>query len=524
MLRVAVAAAAAIGFGASDAAAATPDYEPLRSYGTPGGEGAGGIAAPEGIGVDPISGRIVVADAGAQRVAVFRAGGRFLRAFGKDVDPAGGDGPEVCSDRCRIGTDGTEGGAFGSPWDAEVSPDGRRIYVVERANERVSVFTARGRFQRTFGYDVTDDEGPAPEICTEHCFAGLPTDSAGGFNGPSSASFGPGGDLYITDSRNNRIAHYTPRGRFTEALGKDVSSAGGSGWEACADDATCRSGAVGGAAGALNDLRGIGFSPSGDAFAGSWSHHRVSALSLSPPRFRFAFGKDVVPDSPESFEICTDLCWSGWADDTPGAIDGAHGIAIDARGTVYVADANNNRINVYRRNGAFEHSFGYGVVPGDPGDEIDVCTAITGCRAGSPRGALEQPHGLYVDCRGTLFAASQASGELTAFATGPRAHPGPCRLRPKRARLNRRRGTAKLRVLVPYASRLTLNGRGIERSRTGHRGLEGNEQLKIKPRGRLKRKLRRRGHARARVTVTMRPTDGNAVQRRSKRITLRKRR
>jgi hypothetical protein len=90
--------------------------------------------------------------------------------------------------------------------------------------------------------------------------------------------------------------------------------------------------------------------------------------------------------------------------------------------------------------------------------------------------------------------------------------------KPKR---NRKRGTAKLPVRVPGAGLLELRGKGLKRVRK-QRPVAGTTKLAVKPKGRLTRKLKRRGTAKPRAKVTFTPTGGEPNTE-SKRVRLKKR-
>lgn len=86
---------------------------------------------------------------------------------------------------------------------------------------------------------------------------------------------------------------------------------------------------------------------------------------------------------------------------TPGIQGGKcknpHGIAVDTEtGRVYVADTGNNRVNVFRSDGVFLFTFGWGVKTG--ANELQTCT--TGCQAGTPgvgSGQFSSPSWIAVD-------------------------------------------------------------------------------------------------------------------------------
>ncbi len=70
-----------------------------------------------------------------------------------------------------------------------------------------------------------------------------------------------------------------------------------------------------------------------------------------------------------------------------GKCEDPHGIAVDTEtGRVYVADSGNNRVDVFRSDGIFLFTFGWGVKTG--ANELQTCT--TGCQAGIAGAGLGQ--------------------------------------------------------------------------------------------------------------------------------------
>jgi hypothetical protein len=76
-------------------------------------------------------------------------------------------------------------------------------------------------------------------------------------------------------------------------------------------------------------------------------------------------------------------------------------------------------------------------------------------------------------------------------------------------KLNRHHGTAKLAVELPGPGDVALNGKGLT-AVSKHPQAAGEARLRIKPLGKTKRKLLRRGKASVRPKVTFTPTGGTA--------------
>ena len=82
--------------------------------------GVDGSAAGETQGVEDIAVSVdglavYVTDESNRRVNQYAPDGTFVRAWGRDVIPGGGTGPEVCVASCKAGIDGTEGGDLRRP-------------------------------------------------------------------------------------------------------------------------------------------------------------------------------------------------------------------------------------------------------------------------------------------------------------------------------------------------------------------------------------------------------------------------
>ncbi len=111
--------------------------------GIPGG-GAGQLSFVLGVGADG-AGNVYVADTGNSRVSQFTANGAFVRGFGLDVVPGGGEGFEICTiaTGCKRGRATFRPGGFLSPSAVAVSPGGS-IYVSDLEASRVKCFGEPG--------------------------------------------------------------------------------------------------------------------------------------------------------------------------------------------------------------------------------------------------------------------------------------------------------------------------------------------------------------------------------------------
>jgi uncharacterized protein YjbI with pentapeptide repeats len=80
----------------------------------------------------------------------------------------------------------------------------------------------------------------------------------------------------------------------------------------------------------------------------------------------------------------------------------------------------------------------------------------------------------------------------------------------KKAKLNRKKGTATLSVRIPSAGTLTLTGKQVvKQKRTGKAA--GTIKLLVKAKGKAKKALNRKGKAKMKLTVAFAPTSGSAT-------------
>src|SRR5918994_3148155 len=171
------------------------------------GEQAGQLSFPDGVAADG-AGNLYVADANS-RLSEFTTQGAFVRAFGFDVVPGGGEGLETCTPvtGCKRGIPGGGPGQL-SDFVLGVGTDtAGNVYVADSGNRRVSQFTTDGAFVRAFGLDVVPGGGRGFEVCTgaTGCKRGRSGAGAGGFLLPSAVAADPSGSIYVSDVAANRI-------------------------------------------------------------------------------------------------------------------------------------------------------------------------------------------------------------------------------------------------------------------------------------------------------------------------------
>jgi DNA-binding beta-propeller fold protein YncE len=106
----------------------------------------------------------------------------------------------------------------------------------------------------------------------------------------------------------------------------------------------------------------------------------------------------------------------GGAGQEAGQLNSAGSLAIASDGSVYVADFDNNRIDVFGPENAFRFAFGEGVSLAGG----NVCTSVSGCRAGQgsgDAGAMRQPASLALGEDGNVYVADEANNRIDVFTS-----------------------------------------------------------------------------------------------------------
>jgi tripartite motif-containing protein 71 len=437
----------------------------------------------------------------------------------------------------KFGVSGSAPGQLNSPTRLVTDRDGK-IYVEENGNNRISVFGPSGHFKRLIGSSGA---------------------GAGQLASPFGTSLGPNGKLYVAEQDNNRISEFTTGGSFIRAWGFDVIPGGGGGLEVCNETTDCKTGVLGSEAGQLDEPSGTAEDAAGHVFVGEQSDARVDEFTASGAFVR-GWGYNVNPSGGSGdLEVCTGStgCQAGVSGSGPGQLNDPTGVRVDKAGHLWVADTDNNRINVYTTSGSFRSSFGglgggagklneptdiafdrsgnayvneqggnrvsefnshghfiraFGVGVIDGANKFQVCTKSTGCQLGldSGFGALGAPEGVSVDCRGAVYVTDYDNNHVERFGS-PGTHYAPCpsnHFTFGKVKLNRRNGSAKLTVKVPGPGSLKLKGRQVKPT-SQHAASAGAVKLKVRANGNAKRKLKQTGAVKVRAKVTFTPSKGD---------------
>ena len=443
---------------------------------------AGVLRFPRDVAVDP-SGNVFVANTGNQRIDVFSPAGAFVRAFGKGVNPAGGD---VCTEatQCKRGTGGTAVGVLSSP--NGIGLDSAGLVYIAGGNYRLDVFTPAGAYVRRIGKELTSS-GECKD--DDNCTGNAESEQAGAMKPPQDVAVDSSGRVAVADAQNFRIDVFTSTGTFLHAFGKGVNPSGG---DFCTTATGCKKGVESGSAGGLAFADALAVAGSGNLYVADSRNHRLSEFRFDGTFVR-AFGEGVVSGGT-AFEVCSTAsgCKAGFASTNVGSVAEARGTAVDCTGAVYASEA----------------------MPGQDGEDKDAPASFRIERFGEPSTG-------YPPCgqSGGPEAASKAAGLLMESSLGS-ASRRPTTAKPSiKVELNSGSGTASLVVIVSDPGALLLKGKGI---RTVKKKVKrpGLVELLVTPQGALKSKLEALGKAVVKVTLAFK-ADNGASNTQAKKIGLR---
>ena len=379
-----------------------------------------------------------------------RAAGFFQSAWGEDVIANNASvATEVCtvSANCKEGVQDGVGGAFRAP--STVASDGAgNVYVLEEAGSRVQKFNSFGVFQRMWGKDVirsgaATDTGTGFEIYTvaADCQQGSQGTLGGELSHPEGIAVGPGGNVYVADTDNNRVQEYTSAGAFIQAFGRDVDSVQTGTLEVCTIAADCQAGsAAPGGAGTVYSPAAIAVDSDGaiDIASGLRRVDKFTATG-GVPAFDRTWGADVDSSGGTGFEVCTVPARCQTGDDrdrprrrvrNPRGDRGGGGRCVRVRWQRF-------RVDVFTTSGDFLRAWGKDVVQGG-GTDFEVRTVAADCQSGvsgSAGGEFRSPNdmvapasdGIAVDPSGTAYvAAVRTSASRSSAATATSKGPGVC--------------------------------------------------------------------------------------------------
>jgi uncharacterized protein (TIGR03663 family) len=176
------------------------------------------------------------------------------------------------------------------------------------------------------------------------------------FASPRDVAVAANGDVYVSDSGNNRIEVFDSQGQFKFAWG-----------------------AMGSGSGQFNEPWGLAIAPNGDVYVADTWNHRVQVFDAQGIyKSEFGFFVDTRNDAEAS----------------PGGFYGPRGIAIDDEGNIFVTDTGNKRVQEFAADGTFVAMFG---------------------SEGSDPGQFREPVGITRDGEGNFYVADTWNHRVQVF-------------------------------------------------------------------------------------------------------------
>jgi tripartite motif-containing protein 71 len=268
----------------------------IGSYGT----GNGQFNHPADIALDG-KGNIWALDKANHRLEKFNEKGEFVQA---------------------VGSKGGAAGQLNAPAALAIDPSGN-LWVADSANNRIEEFNEKGEFVLTFGRDVnkTKVDAAASEaernVCTAAsgniCQAGVVGSTNGQLKAPQGIAATSGGNLWISDTGNNRLKKFGPTGNLINILSSEGSEGG-----------------------KVKEPTAIAMAPDGSIWVADSGNNRIQGWNSSLVLIR-QFGSEGTADG--QFK-------------RPAALD------VDTAGNFWVGDQNNSRIQQFNSGGEFVSKFG----------------------------------------------------------------------------------------------------------------------------------------------------------------------
>ena len=306
------------------------------------------LCYPGGVAVDS-NGNLFVADSGNNRVIEYDA------PFNTDTvaDEVFG----TCGDFTGegAGCTGVSAATLNNPTSVAID-SGNNLWVIDAGNNRIVEYAD----PIGGGSDITASIvlGQLASFSSHNCNLGAaaPTADSLCFVGINSGlTFDSGGNLYVSDSGNNRVLEY-----FTPAQAGSSPGTPGSGGDSTADEvfgqrsftATNNQTANGESDSTLLSPGGIALDGSGDLFIADEGNQRVleyASSALNPPGAASLVLGQCGSFSSTSCRAPTNIQAAleetlNFAIPQAGPSDLASGLAFDASGDLYVADTANNRV------------------------------------------------------------------------------------------------------------------------------------------------------------------------------------
>ena len=281
------------------------------------------------------------------------------------------------------------GRTWGAPTGVEMDPDQESLWVLERCGDYSGPGCAESDLPAILKFDSSGTL--------------VQSFGAGMFVFPHGLAVDHEGNVYVTDGRGDSerghtVSKFNPDGELVLTLGQP--------------------GVAGEGPNTFNRPSDVAIAPNGDIFVADGHTGMDTNMRI------VKFSKDG-----------TFIKEWGEKGAAPGELDGAHGLAFDSRGRLFVADRGNQRIQIFDQDGGFIDAWTqFGTPSGlfiTPDDMLYVADFAEGIRIGSAKdgsvsafimapvpetGTARVAETVAVDAQGNLYGGENAGMKLMKFA------------------------------------------------------------------------------------------------------------
>jgi PKD repeat protein len=275
---------------------------------------------------------------------------------GTGVAGYSGDGGQATSAQLNMGN-----GLGGAAGDSAGS-----VYVADYLNQRVRKITSAGTITTFAGNGTPGSSGDGGQATSAQ------------LSGPAEVAVAANGDVYIATETGQRVRKVTAAGTITTFAGNGTPGFSGDGGQATSAQ--------------LNRPFGIALDSAGNLYIAEFANNRVRKVTPAGTITTFA-GNGTAGSSGDGGQA------------TSAQLSGPVGVAVDATGSVYIADYTNNRIRKVTATGTITTIAGTGTA-GSSGDGGPATSA-----------QLNQPIGVAVDRAGNVYVADRGNRRLRKIDT-----------------------------------------------------------------------------------------------------------